>query len=84
MQAFVGFLNNPRETRARAGTAPLAPVREDQLEALEVQTRLVAVLFQGFAQLRRTRGVHQARQRPNDLRFGVVQVRKLVEVQILQ
>ena len=59
-------------------------MREDQLEPLEVQARFVAVLFQRFAQFRRPRRFGETRQRPNHLCFGVIQVTKLVEVQILQ
>jgi len=53
IQPFVGFLNDARQAGAALGPPPLAPVREDQLEALEMQARLVAVLFQRFAEFRR-------------------------------
>jgi hypothetical protein len=83
-QTFVGFLNNTRKAGARLEAAPLAPVGEDQLETLEVQARFVIVLFQGFAEFRRPRGFGQAWQRPDHLRFGVIQIAKLVEIEILQ
>jgi hypothetical protein len=84
IQTFVGFLNNPREARARLRAPPLAPVREDQFEPLEVEPRLVAVFFERFTQFRRAGGLCEARQRPEHLCFSVAQVAKLVEVQVLQ
>ena len=45
-----------------------------------MQARLVAVLFQGFAEFGRARGFGQARQRPDHLRLGVIQVAKLVKI----
>ena len=84
IQTLVGFLNNAGEPGAGLRPAPFAPVREDQLEPLEVEPRFVAVLLQRFAQFRRARRLRQPRKRTNHLRFGVVQVAKLVEVQVLQ
>ena len=83
-QTIVGFLNNPGEPGATLRRHLLAPVREDQLEALEVETRFVAVLRQRFLQFRRVCRIGEARQRPNQLPLRVVQVAKLVEVEVLQ
>ena len=71
-QPVVGFLNKPGQPGARLQGATLTPMSEDQLETLEVQARLVAVLVQGFAQLGRARGFGEARQRPDHLRLGVI------------
>ena len=84
IQTFVGFLNDPRKAGACFRTPPFAPVREDQLEPLEVEARFLPVFFQRFPQIRRARGLDEPRQRPENLRFSVVQVGKLVEVEILE
>ena len=84
IQTFVGFLNNPGQPGRRSQRPPLAPVREDQLDAFEVQPRFAAVLRQRLAQFRRVRRFRETRQRPKHLHLGVVQRAKLVEIKILQ
>ena len=84
IQPIVGFLNDPRHPGARARRDALAPVREDQLQTLEVQSRFLRVFQQRFAQFRGVRRFHEARQRAELLRFRVVEVPELVQIQVFQ
>ncbi len=84
IQTFVGFLNNPREARARLRAARLAPVRENQFEPLEVEPRFIAVFLECFSQYRGTGGFREARQRLDHLRFRIVEIADLIEVHVLQ
>ena len=59
-------------------------MREDQLEPFEVEPRFLTMLDQRFAQFRGVCLLREPREMTDDLRFRVVQVAKLVEVEILQ
>ena len=83
-QPFVGFLNDAGKTAAAAKRDLRTPMREDQLQALEMQTRLVAVSHQRFLQFRRTRRLGEPRQRADRLRLRIVQVAQLVDVEVLE
>jgi hypothetical protein len=84
VQALLRFLHDAREAGAWSGATPLAPVREDQLQALKVKPRFVAMSAERLAQLGRPRRFGETLERSNRLRFGVVEIRELVEVEILQ
>src|SRR5205085_2305981 len=71
-----------------AGTAAqrqfFAPMREDQLQPLQMQARFFAVPRERFLQFRRAGSLCEAWQRANHLCFRVVEIAEVVEVEVFQ
>src|SRR5205807_10085170 len=67
--AIVCFLNDAVEPGTASRPNFLAPMGEDQLQALEMEPRLLAVAYERFLQFRRAGGLGKPRQRANHLSF---------------
>src|SRR4029077_21254549 len=63
---------------------PLAPVRENQVDAFEMEARFAAVFRECLAQFRCVGRPGETGQRPNHLNFSVVEHAEFVEIEILQ
>ena len=59
-------------------------MREDQLEALEMEPRLLAVFRKKIPQFRCMRCIPEPRQRAKHLGFGGIEVGQLVEIEIFE
>jgi hypothetical protein len=80
MQTIVGFLDKSGETVPGQHRRGSAPPGKDQLQALEMQSRLLALTGERFSQYRGACRVVEAKQEPNGQRFGIVKRDQLVEV----
>jgi hypothetical protein len=84
IQAFVGFPDNAGDRCVGPRRRPMPPMREDQLQTLEMKSGLLAVVGQEIAQIRRSCGIDEGREDSEHLRLGSKQTAQLIQIEILQ